>query len=217
MITVGPCKPTGWYFALSVARALPPLSAASDGQCEVSRARGGGFKRRENRKMSKSRTVGLAVCRSRERNRRGANRTEPRAPFRIASQSALNVILTLTLVHCAQPLPQEPETLSSQVGSDAVQHVESRTIERSDGNPPDTVAFLARIVNWDQMSGLYFQVESDWSILHSGDVASDQLQVVFEYNPGADTHLWFSAWSAGTDTTRVEWVHRGTRSANSGS
>ena len=40
MITVSPGKPTGWYFALSVARALRPLSAASDGPCELSRARG---------------------------------------------------------------------------------------------------------------------------------------------------------------------------------
>jgi hypothetical protein len=108
--------------------------------------------------------------------------------------------LAISLIHCSEPLPEEPNTFVSSSPS-----LRSGVIERCDGNAPDTIAFVARILEWDGVSELNYRVDSGSTTLISGSVDYDQIQIAFAVDPTQDVRLLFFAWSLGADTTYAQW------------
>jgi hypothetical protein len=127
---------------------------------------------------------------------------KPKTRTRSIPRLAFLVCGAVSLLHCAESAPLEIEATDAP----APAYMRSGVVETCDGNAPDTVAFLARILNWDGTSKLHYQVELDSLPLVAGSVDYDQVQVVFAVDPSVDLEFRFSAWSAGTDTTHAEWA-----------
>lgn len=130
-----------------------------------------------------------------------------RGPSLEKAARAVGLLLLAASAWRCGPTPQEPDAVPSFTEHRVAANVEGRVLGSMDGIAPDTVAFLARITNWNGESELFYQVESDVSLLDAGRVPADQVQIAFEFNPELDVHLSFSAWTAGTDTARVKWSH----------